>query len=95
MKMAAAYSKFGGFNTSDWYEFAYMTAQTKRIGGQEAQESMSRLYRLFSALMERWRERSARFTHAFLEMGFSATSISLRPAPGCWWVAWLTTTMMQ
>ena len=24
---------FGAFNTSDWYEFAYLTAQTKRIGG--------------------------------------------------------------
>jgi hypothetical protein len=24
---------FGAFNTSDWYEFAFLTAQTKRIGG--------------------------------------------------------------
>jgi hypothetical protein len=24
---------FGAFNTSDWYDFAYLTAQTKRIGG--------------------------------------------------------------
>ena len=28
------YRIFGAFNTSDFYQFAYVTAQTKRIGGQ-------------------------------------------------------------
>ena len=33
MRDGDGYRIFGAFNTSDFYQFAYVTAQTKRIGG--------------------------------------------------------------
>jgi hypothetical protein len=34
VKDANGFRIFGAFNTSDWYEFAFLTAQTKQMDGQ-------------------------------------------------------------
>jgi hypothetical protein len=86
---------FGSFNTSDWYEFAYVTAQTKRICGPGGPGEHVTPIPAFLCTDVTVARKKCLFYPCFLGNGFSATSISLSPAPGCWWVAWPTTTMMQ
>ena len=86
---------FGAFNTSDWYEFAYLTAQTKRIGGPGGQGEHVTPVPAFLSTDVTVARKKIPFYPCFLGNGVLGDKISLSPAPGCWWVACPTTMMMQ